>query len=247
MQRHTRLALGLLLACSLTAGALRADEDTERSRPPTDAAKAPAAEANPTKARAAKAKARPIEITPERETAALEFARQNHPEVAKLIEGLKTSKPKEYQKAIRELFRTSERLNTIREKNPERYALEVDAWKLGSQMRLLAARMTMENDPGLEQELRETLGRQADVRLRLLELERDSLNRQLDKVNQRLDTVRTSRDTDVESELQKVLHKIDVARAAERRQKEAQRPANSGKPKNPAPKKKAAPAAESKS
>ncbi|HVW01166.1 MAG TPA: hypothetical protein VHB77_12525, partial [Planctomycetaceae bacterium] len=134
----------------------------------------------------------------------------------------------------------------IREKNPERYALEVEAWKLGSQIRLLAARMTMENDPGLEQELRETIGQQADLRLRLLELDRDSLNRQLEKVNQRLDTVRNSRDADVESELQKVLHKIDAARAAERRQKEAQRPASTGKAKNAPPKKKAAPAAESK-
>jgi septal ring factor EnvC (AmiA/AmiB activator) len=104
--------------------------------------------------------------------------------------------------------------------------------------------MTMENDPGLEQELRDTLGQQADVRLRLLELERDSLNRQLDRVNQRLDTVRTARDADVETELQKVLHKIDATRAAERRQKEAQRPA---KAKNSAPNKKTPPAAESKS
>ena len=246
MQRYARLTLGLLLVCGLSASTLRADDETEKSNPPAAPVKAPDA-ANPTKARAPKAKVKPIEITEEREAVALEFAQQNHPELAKLIAGLKTSKPKEYQKAIRELFRTSERLNTIREKNPERYALEVDAWKLGSQVRLLAARMTMENDPGLEQELRETLGQQADVRLRLLELERDSLNRQLEKVNQRLDTARDSRSTDIESELQKVLHKIDATRAAERRQKEAQKPANTAKPKNAAPKKKAAPAAESKS
>ena len=102
-------------------------------------------------------------FTPEREAAALTFVRMHHAELAELLERLKTRRPQEYQKAIRELFRASERLASSQEQQPLRYELELQEWKLSSRIQLLVARMSMNRTPELEQELRQLLNEQVSV------------------------------------------------------------------------------------
>src|SRR6185436_5664149 len=51
-----------------------------------------------------------VTITPEREAAAVTFVKLHHPDLAELLGHLKQSNPREYQRAIRDLFRTSENL-----------------------------------------------------------------------------------------------------------------------------------------
>ena len=102
-------------------------------------------------------------FTPEREAAALTFVRMHHAELADLLERLKTRRPQEYQKAIRELFRASERLAVSQEQQPLRYEVELQEWKLSSRIQLLVARMSMNRTPELEQELRQLLNEQVSV------------------------------------------------------------------------------------
>lgn len=102
-------------------------------------------------------------FTPEREAAALTFVRMHHAELAELLERLKTRRPQEYQKAVRELFRASERLASSQEQQPLRYELELQEWKLSSRIQLLVARMSMNRTPELEQELRQLLNEQVSV------------------------------------------------------------------------------------
>lgn len=107
-------------------------------------------------------------FTLEREAAALTFVRMHHAELAELLERLKTRRPQEYQKAIRELFRASERLALSQEQQPLRYELELQEWKLSSRIQLLAARMSMNRTPELEQELRQLLNEQVSVHRELI-------------------------------------------------------------------------------
>ena len=102
-------------------------------------------------------------FTPEREAAALTFVRMHHAELAELLDRLKTRRPQEYQKAIRELFRASERLALSQEQQPLRYELELQEWKLSSRIQLLVARMSMNRTPELEQELRQLLSEQVSI------------------------------------------------------------------------------------
>ena len=64
-----------------------------------------------------------------REAAAMTFVRMNHPELATLLDQLKLNDLPEYQRAIRELFHSSEKLAQLQERNPKRYPWN---WKLGS-------------------------------------------------------------------------------------------------------------------
>jgi len=150
---------------------------------------------------------RNADITVEREQAALAFAAQHHPELVDLITPLKSSNPKEYQRAIKELFRTSERLASVKARDSARYELELEAWKLQSQIRLLAARLTMAADPELESQLRDTLKMKSENHLKLLQNERETLQSRLAQVDEQISKASQSQEKTVQQEFDRLLKK----------------------------------------
>jgi hypothetical protein len=128
-------------------------------------------------------------ITAEREQAAIEFAREHHPELATLIDKLSRENRREYDRAVRELAQTVDRLARLKKQSQPQYELSLAAWKLDSRARLLAARMTMSQDPGLEDELVTVLRDRADVRLREYQLERRRLEDRLKKVDAAIESL----------------------------------------------------------
>lgn len=147
----------------------------------------------------------------EREAAALAFAGLHHPELTGLVEQLKESNPAEYQRAIRDLSRTRERLAQIEQKEPQRYELELSAWKISSRIRLIVARLTMARDPALEQELRDALAQQAGIRLDLLMLEQEQLKARLKKLDAQIEKTRTDRDEQAKKDFDTVIRSITKA------------------------------------
>ena len=151
-------------------------------------------------------------LTPEREAAAITFVRQHHAELVDLLNQLKETKPAEYQSAIRELFQTSERLAQLREQDPQRYELELDAWKTKSRIQLLAARSTMSGDHSLEDQLRSALNEQADIRLRLMKLERDRVSDRLSKLDKGIDQYQQNETTQVQRQFDALMKRITGSR-----------------------------------
>lgn len=123
-------------------------------------------------------------ISAKAEAAAMEFARTNHPELASLLEQLKTNAPSEYRSAMIELDKTRERLEKSREKTPERADLELAEWKVNSRIRLLSARMAMGAEPSLESDLKAALRERVELRVQLLNDERARLRRRLEKLDE---------------------------------------------------------------
>jgi hypothetical protein len=135
-------------------------------------------------------------FTPEREAAALSFVRTNHPELADLLDRLKVRQPQEYQKAVRDLSRVSERLALSRAEFPSRYELELKQWKLTSRIQVLTARLSMGRTPKQEEELKQLLAEQLETHRELvvLNLERAkgrvaALSRELDDINSRKEAI----------------------------------------------------------
>jgi hypothetical protein len=151
-------------------------------------------------------------LTPEREAAAVTFVRQHHPELVDLLNQLKESKPAEYQTAVRELFQTSERLAQLREQDPQRYELELAAWKVKSRLQLLAARSTMSADKSFEDQLHTALTEQADIRLKLMKLERDRTADRLEKLNKNIEQYQSSEAAQVERQFELLLKRISGSR-----------------------------------
>jgi hypothetical protein len=151
-------------------------------------------------------------LTPEREAAAITFVRQHHAELVNLLNQLKESKPAEYQTAIRELFQTSERLAQLREQDPQRYELELAAWEVKSRLQLLAARSTMSADKSFEDQLHTALVEQADLRLKLMRLERDRTADRLAKLNKNIEQYEANQASEVRLQFDRLLKRISGSR-----------------------------------
>lgn len=125
-------------------------------------------------------------FTQEREAAALTFLRAHHNELADLLTQLKKHNKSEYQQAIRELFRSSERLAQWQEKNPKKYETELALWKLNSRIQLLLAQLSMASDPAVEQQLRQAITEQIEIRRQELLAEKERLSARLSELDQEL-------------------------------------------------------------
>ena len=153
---------------------------------------------------AAQAKPAKPAVTPVQEAAALEFAEAHHPELARLLGRLKESDHPAYEKAVRDIAGTSERLAKFRETDSERYALMVRNWTVESRVRLLTARLTMSDDSTRREELERLLRERQQGRLALLRLDRERAAARLEKLDAQIEELERGGDEAIERDLAKV-------------------------------------------
>jgi len=159
--------------------------------------------ARPTATAKKEGKARPaIAVTPEREAAVLTFVQRNHSELAELLGYLKTSQPEEYEGAIREIFRTTERLALVQERDPLQYELEIVSWTAQSRVQLLAAKLKMESNDELLKQLRVALQSQNDAKLALLKHERQKAEDRVGKLSSEIARFEKDREKVIDRRLQ---------------------------------------------
>ena len=147
-----------------------------------------------------KAHAAATKITPEREAAAIAFAVQNHPELATLLTNLKQNNPTEYHAAVVELDRIVERLAAMKQKNSQQHDSELALWKLDSRIRLLAARLTMSDNPAIEAELKAAVREKVELTLAERKAERERLQKRVEKLDQTIGELSTKLDDVAEKE-----------------------------------------------
>ena len=140
-------------------------------------------------------------ITPEREAAAIAFAAQNHPELATLLTNLKQNNPTGYHAAVVELDRIVERLAFLKPKNVTQHESELTHWKMDSRIRLLAARLTMSDNPALEAELKAAVRERVELTLAERKAERERLQRRVEKLDQTIGELSSKLDDIAEKEL----------------------------------------------
>jgi hypothetical protein len=213
--RRYWLILALLAAVTVGTAAL-----AQRAGSTTSAKSAPV--------NAGQRTANPMAITPAREAAALKFAELYHPELANLLEGLKSRNKRAYRQAIRHLYLDSERLAKIREINPKRYEVSLQIWKLDSRIRLLAARVLLVKnpDPKLEEQLRKALGERVDLRLQQMQMDRERTLNRLKKLDADIAKLQGDRDGAVELQFKRVKRSLGIR---PRRAKGKRRNANARK------------------
>jgi len=168
--------------------------------------------------KAAKMKGMPG-LTPEREATAMAFVRKHHPELADLLVVLKQSGRREYDKAMSDLFRSSERLAQYHSRGDlERYQLELRLWKTKSRIQLAAAQLRMSpSDTALREQLETTLKQYADLKIESMERERARYEQRAKRLAEQIEAARRKRDESVERQLQTLLRGKSVKRAKSRK------------------------------
>lgn len=140
-------------------------------------------------------------VTRAREAAVMTFVEQHQPKLAALLIYLKENQPAEYQKAVRDLLRISDRLALYHERDPQRYESELKLWKLSSRIELLAAQLRMEDRAEVRQHLREAFELQHELR-------REILQQRIEKMKQQLTRMDENAERDVERQFRAMLRKV---------------------------------------
>ena len=151
-----------------------------------------------------------IAITPEREATVTAFVEKNHPELKELLTYLRDNRRKDYERAIRELSRDSERISQLKDRDGKQYDLELKAWTIKSRIQLLAAHLAMGDKEEIRNQLRALLNEQMDVRSAVLKRERERAHERLAKIDQDLNRLENDREKIVENQL-KLLTKSAAA------------------------------------
>lgn len=143
-------------------------------------------------------------VTLEREAAVMTFVKQHHPELSELLIHLKEHSPNEYQRAVRDLFRTSERLAQIQERDSLAYELELKLWKARSRAQLISARLQMGDSEELRKQLRVTLNEEYDTRIELLRRDHDRASERVKNLGEQLEKLSQRRDEEIEKQMKQL-------------------------------------------
>ena len=154
-----------------------------------------------------------LAFTPEREAAALAFVRRHHPELATLLHRLKPMNQDEYERAIVELFATSENLAGLLVSNPKRHDAALEVWKARSRVDLITARLASGAPaPEVESQLRQALEAQLDAEVRQHRLDREQAEARLKRIDESIARIEANRGKMVESRLHGLKKKGERAR-----------------------------------
>ncbi|QDV16201.1 hypothetical protein Pan153_08220 [Gimesia panareensis] len=203
--RYSALIWGSLFCLSLiTGGALSAEDPQASETVPVSKETKKKSDTAP-KADAAKKESKNNNaLSPKREKAALDFARSHHPELAELIERLKKHRPREYRRAIRDLDTTLSRLERFKNRDSDRYRLTLERWEVDSRIRLLAARVSIKGSDEDQAELKSLLKQRVDLQLELLQTEKKSAEKRLQKLEKSISEMEQNRDRLVDAELKRI-------------------------------------------
>lgn len=150
----------------------------------------------------------------EREAEAITFVQQHQPELARLLVYLRKRDPRQYQRAVRELVRTAERLAQTKQRDARRYELELQLWKTRSRIDLLAAQWQMHPSDELRERLRAAVTQQLAQQKDLLLSERERIAQRLEKLDAQLQTLETQQETEIERRMQALTDARRKQRAA---------------------------------
>jgi hypothetical protein len=196
MTNSQRLLVAALLA-------LLALSDVPCLRADSAAVEAPARAKKAAK-KAAKANQKLKDITAEQEKQALNFATTQHPELIELLDRLEEINPEQYGRAIRELYRTSEKLRLMADRNPQRHQLEISLWKLESRIRLSLAQKVMEEEAELEKNLAPLMAERRDLKRQILELERQQATTRIAEIDKQLEGLQKDPEAETARELKRI-------------------------------------------
>lgn len=140
-------------------------------------------------------------ISAETESSILEFAKREEPGLFELLRFLKQKRTASYQQALRETGRTQQKLEVLKEKDPELYEIESQLWRTRSKLSLLAAQLSVKEDGQLEKQLESLVRDLESQELARVTLLRDRTAKQLE----RLDAQVKERTNDAEGSFDKSL------------------------------------------
>jgi hypothetical protein len=119
----------------------------------------------------------------------LAFVRAQQPELANLLEFLKSKRVKDYRDALNEIRRVRERLENLKKRDQELYDVELALWQNSAQLRLWAASVSVSakklNDAE-RAKLTELVTQENELTLKRLNLDKARAQARLEQLQQQI-------------------------------------------------------------
>lgn len=161
-------------------------------------------------------------IKPAQEKQALQFVRLHHPELERLLRRLQGTNRSAYEKAVSDVSLASERLSKLERNDEERFQLSLKVWTLDSKIRLLVAKATMSDDPAFEDELRSLLVERQQVRLELLQLDRNRALARLERLDAQIEQLTHDSEASSQSEFARIKREMRTSASRDQRKARAE-------------------------
>lgn len=170
----------------------------------SDAALKSGQSAKPLVAKTTSVKAVAVSLTPAEEAAALAFAKQHHPELAKLLEQLRSKSTSGFSRGTREIHQAAQRLERLRDKQPARFEAELKNWQLDSEIRLLTAKWTVSQDEKLVAKIQALLRSRQVAKIDRQKAERSRLAERLQQLDAQIGMGTEELEADLAAEWQQL-------------------------------------------
>ncbi len=143
------------------------------------------------------------------EADAIAFVQEHHPELVSLLQSLKSMRHKEYEMAIREIVRTKKRLETLAKREADLYAMELEAWKLKSEIDLMMAKAIARDKAFDKVVLRELLSLQVENQKKRWKHEQSTITKRQEQLAELLKRTEGHEDERVDQQLSTHLKNVD--------------------------------------
>ncbi len=140
------------------------------------------------------------------------FVRRHQPRLAKLIDYLKDRNRRQYERAMREIRRVKTRLENLEQRDPELHAVELELWKVRSELQLVAAEAAADQAakrPKFDAALERLVQRETALEIDRLEVLRARAAKQLQELENQVQARRASRNEDAQRRLMQWKSKIE--------------------------------------
>ncbi len=165
------------------------------------------------------------------EVDSIAFVQEHHAELVTLLKSLKVMRQKEYEVAIREIGRTKKRLESLTKREPELQSMELDAWKLKSQIDLLLAKGIARDKSFDKTVLRELLSLQIENQKKRWKHEQSTLTKRQEQLTELVAKVEGHEDEKIDQQLSIHLKSVDNKIGKTKKPKQDARPTKAEKEK----------------
>lgn len=155
---------------------------------------------------------RSTEEIAERKAKLMEFVSEHHPDLERLLGLLEERKPTQYRKAMRTLSTQFDRLQNVKKRDPKKFEIALEYWKVHSRIEVLTARIALNGPDKYQDQLKRLIRQRQKIKVELQKYEVAKLEQRLNRLQANLSKTQNSMDSEVEKQLNQILNGAQRAR-----------------------------------
>lgn len=151
-------------------------------------------------------------VPKKRQDELLEFVKEHHPELVKLLQHLKKNRRGEFHEAMLDLDRSEQRISLFKDRNPQRYQIELNLWKTRSRIRMLVAQLSVEDNQRQQRQLKQEVSQFFKLRKQQLLSDKERTEERLNRINENIEKFDSEGDELIERQFQAYLRNAERQR-----------------------------------